>query len=94
MDMDKITRGPAYTPGKFSRLGREVFAREVSMIKTSPVDSLWLHEMGLMVRCGAAKARCLSANEVGLAALEMARDIPDLRRALIDALTALEGDSK
>ena len=58
--------------------------------KGAPSACAWLESFGLVVRYGEKKIALVTVETVASAAVEMARDIPALRKSLIDALTAMD----
>jgi len=50
----------------------------------------WLESFGLVVRYSERKVALVTVETVASAAVEMARDIPAMRKALMEALSAME----
>ena len=60
----------------------------------APDACAWLDTFGLVVRYSEKKAVGVTVDTVAAAAIEMARDIPAMRQALLVALTAMDADEK
>ena len=52
----------------------------------------WLENIGLIVRYSDRKVALVTVETVASAAVEMARDLPAMREALIESLTAMRAD--
>lgn len=52
-------------------------------------DYAWLESFGLVVRYSERKVALVTVDTVAAAAIEMARDIPAMRAALLEALMAM-----
>lgn len=87
-DLSTIPRGADYKPGSFHGLKRSEIVISGTTAAPGTACDLWLGRLGLVVHHSKSKVRILTVGEVGLAAVELAKDNPDLRRALIEALTA------
>jgi len=61
--------------------------------RKAPTGSAWLEKIGLVVRYSQNKVALATVGTVASATVEMARDIPALRVALMEALAAMEPDS-
>ena len=59
----------------------------------APDACAWLDTFGLVVRYSEKRAVGVTVDTVAAAAIEMARDIPAMRQALLVALTAMDADT-
>lgn len=78
-----------YEPDDFEGVRVQTFHADLKLTKNAPTDSAYLWRHGLVVRHSTNKAALVTVDTVAAAAIEMARDIPAMRAALLEALTAM-----
>ncbi len=87
-DPTKITRGPGYTAPNYDSPRKSEAMTTCTVVKSTPVDGVWLHRLGVMVRISKTKMVAIPACEVALMAIELCRDIPAMRADLLAGLGA------
>ena len=79
-----------YEAGHFKGFRVQGLYMDGKVGRDAPTACAWLDSFGLVVRHSEKKIALVTVETVASAAVEMARDIPELRRALIAELTAME----
>lgn len=79
-----------YQPDDFEGVRVQTFHADLKLLKSAPSGSAYLWSHGLVVRYSTNKAALVTTETVAAAAIEMARDLPAMRAALLEALTAMD----
>ena len=79
-----------YDHALFRGVRVQTFYGDVKLTKNATSDPAFLESYGLVVRYSTNKAAVVTAETVAAAAIEMARDLPAMRAALLEALTAMD----
>jgi hypothetical protein len=78
-----------YTPVRFENIARTGRVLTCDLDRDAPQDDLWLLPIGVAVQYSKNNVRILSAGEIALVTVEMCRDNPAMRAALLKALSEL-----
>ena len=77
-----------FTPNMFRGAGPQQMMMD-GKVGRGVTDYAWLESFGLVVRYSERKVALVTPGTVAAAAIEMARDIPAMRAALLEALIAM-----